>query len=378
MEKQLYANREWIDSSWEKLERKLYNNSKVSKDKIPLTTVNGVHDDFSSPEGISRWTNGFWPGIMWLMYDATGKDSYREAAELCEEKLDGALENFNVLHHDVGFMWHLSAGANYLLTGNEKSKNRNLHAAAVLASRYNAAGKFIKSWNGSGCAGWVIIDSMMNIPLLYWAAEQSNNIAFKQMAMDHADMCMQNHIRPDGSVYHVIGYDPLTGACKGVAAHTQGYEHVGSSWARGQAWAIYGFAISYLRTGEQRYLDTAKKVAHYFLAAVAATGYVPMEDLRSPEEPVYYDTSAGAIAACGLIEIAKAVPEFEKKMYMDGALKLTKALVDGHCDWTLEEQSVLQNCSTFYGRDVNQPYIYGEYFLVEALYKLKGFDRMFW
>lgn len=369
-------NQSWIDETWEKITVKLRRNSELLKHKLPSVSENGVYND-RSVDAISSWTNGFWPGIMWLMYAATGENCFRETAENGEEALDGALEHYNWLHHDVGFMWHISAGANYRLTGNEKSRNRNLYAAATLASRYNVDGQFIKAWNDVGTEGWVIIDCMLNIPLLYWAEKETNNIAFRQIADHHAQKTMAHHIRPDGSVYHVVEYDVHTGEVVGYP-WTQGYDGVHSSWARGQAWAIYGFVLAYIHTGNQEYLDTAKKVAHYFIANVCTTDYVPLHDFRAPKEPVYIDTSSGAIAACGLIEIAKAVPEFEKKMYMQAALNIMKALTEKHCDFSKEEQSILQNSSGFYGKEVHRPFIYGEYYYVEAMYKLKGFDVLFW
>lgn len=376
MKKLLDENKDWIDDAWSEIVGKLRRNSILLKNKIPCVTIDGVYDD-KSQRNVGAWTNGFWPGIMWLLYDATSESCFREAAENAEELLDAALMNFKHLGHDVGFMWHISSGANYMLTGNEKSKNRFLHAAAALAARYNVEGGFIRAWNEDCFAGLSIIDCMMNIPLLYRAAEETHNIAFKQIAMHHVDKTMENHIRPDGSVYHTVDYDVNTGEILGYPV-SQGYEPVHSSWARGQAWALYGFVLSYIHTGKQAYLDTAKKVAHYFIASICDDGYVPKHDFRAPEEPVYIDTSAGAIAACGLFEIAKAVPEFEKKLYLKASLNIIKALTENHCDFGEEEQSILQNSSAHYGKDVHRSFIYGEYYYVEAMYKLKGFDKLFW
>lgn len=377
MDKILATNKPWIDEAWEKTVQKLRINSQTCKYKLPLKTQDGIYDDYGH-EKPGWWTNGFWPGIMWLMYSATGEQCFRETAEIGEKSMDGALANFNGLYHDVGFMWFLSSGAGYKLTGSEDSKNRCLHAAAALASRFNINGRFIRAWNGSGFDGWVIIDCMLNIPLLYWAEKQTNNIAYKQIAMAHADTGLRDHIRPDGSVHHVLNYDIHTGECLGPAPFTQGYDYHNSSWSRGQSWAIYGYAMSYIYTGQQRYLDAAKQVAHYFIANVCTTGYVPMSDFRAPEEPVVYDTSAGAVAVCGLIEIAKAVPDLEKGMYIRAALQIMKALVDNHCDFTEKNQAILQNSSAFWNQDTNTNLIYGEYYFVEALYKLKGFQNLFW
>ncbi len=376
MEKILNENSYWINDAWDKMTIKLRKVSELTKHKLPFTTVDGVYDD-KSKGSCTSWTNGFWPGIMWLMYAATGEECFRETAENGEKSLDAAFDHYMLLHHDVGFMWHISAGANYLLTGNEKSKNRNLHAAATLAARYNVKGQFLKAWNGENACGWVIIDSMLNIPLLYWAAKETNNIAFRQIADAHAEKTLKYHIRPDGSAYHAIEYDTETGELLGFP-FTQGYDAATSCWSRGQAWAIYGFVLAYLHTNNQEYLDMAKKTAHYFIANVCTTDYIPKVDFRQPDEPDYIDTSAGAIAACGLIEIAKAVPDFEKKMYMQSAVNILKAITENHCDWSEEEQSILQNTSGCYGKEIHRPAVYGEYFYVEAMYKLKGFEKLFW
>lgn len=374
MNQLLNENKQWIDETWAKIENKLKQVVKRNKNTIPSRVEDGRYVDSSSWEAIGNWTNGFWPGMMWLMYDATGDEEYKESAEYGENALDMAQEQYDILHHDVGFMWLLSSVANYRITGNPKSRNRALHAATILAARFNANGGYIGAWQGERTCNWVIIDCMMNIPLLYWATEQTKNPSFKSIAMSHADTCMRDHVRDDGSVNHIIEYDGFTGEILGKPS-TQGFD-VDSSWTRGQGWAIYGYVISYLRTGEKRYLDVAKKVAHYFIAGICNDGFVPRADFMQPDDQI--DTSAGAIAACGLIEIAKAVPERESRMYLQSALKIMQALSEIHCDWTENNDSILQNNSGCWGKGVHIPAMYGEYYYVEAMYKLKGFDKMFW
>ena len=379
MQKMLEEHKNWIDTTWSNIEQKLGVTCIESRNKIPYSTVNGIHDDCSGAGSrkIDWWTNGFWPGMMWLLYAATKEEKYKITAEHAEELLDTALNNYSCLHHDVGFMWLISSCANYKLTGNQKSKDRTLMAAATLASRYNTDGQFIRAWNGIGNEGWAIIDCMMNIPLLYWASETIGDPRFLQIAMHFADKTLKHHIRPDGSVYHILEYDTVTGEVIGTP-DGQGYDAACSSWSRGQSWAIYGFVISYLHTKEQRYLDAAKQVAHYFISAVCHTGYIPKCDFRSPEQPDYIDTVAGAIAACGLIEIAKVVPKYEKALYFHAAISILKALEKDHCNWTSEEQSILQNGTERYGDGIHKPIIYGDYYFVEAMYKLKGYPVMFW
>lgn len=370
------ADKKWVDEIWAKIDNKLKTVAPLNKDKIPYTTVDGVYNDMAK-EDITWWTNGFWPGMMWLMYVGTKNEMYKEVAENAEKMLDAAFEEYDHLHHDVGFMWHISSGINYRLFGGKKSRVRTSIAADMLASRYNASGKYIRAWNEDK-VGWVIIDCMMNIPLLYWASEEYKDPRFKYIAMNHADTVMKTHIRPDGSVNHIVDLDPVTGEPK-EAFGGQGYE-LGSSWSRGQAWAIYGYVISYIHTGKQEYLDTAKRVAHYFIANVC-DDWLPKADFRCPDEPVIYDSTAGACTACGLLEIARVVPEHEKKLYLNVAMNLIKAMEKNFCNWTEEEQSILQMGTEAYfcrPQGKHAAIIYGDYYFIEAIYKLKGFDMLFW
>ncbi|MGN1058941.1 MAG: glycoside hydrolase family 88 protein [Clostridia bacterium] len=370
-------DRDFINGVWEKLDKKLSVVAERSRDKIPYTTVNGVHDNHADKD-ICWWTNGFWSALMWLMYYGTKNDAYKLTAERGEELLDGALANYDGLHHDVGFMWHISAGANYRITGNKAARSRALIAANILAGRYNLQGRFIRAWNSEPCVA--IIDCMMNIPLLYWASREIGDPRFRYIAMSHADTTMKNHVRPDGSVKHIVVYDAETGEYVENLAG-QGYS-VDSSWSRGQAWALHGFVLSYIHTGKQEYLDTAKRVAHYFIANVC-DDYMPRADFRAPEEPVIYDSTAGACAACGLLELARNVPEHEGRVYYNAALNLLKALDKNCCNYSLDEDSVVQLGTERWlaegeqGKGVHIPIIYGDYYFTEAIYKLKGFDLLF-
>ena len=377
MENIVKENQAWIDGIWEKIDKKLKPVSLSAYDKLPYTTVNGKYTNKDTDEGVCWWTNGFWPGLMWLMYVGTKEEQYRKTAEHAEELLDKAFEIYDGLHHDVGFMWHISAGVNYRLFGGHKSKVRALHAADILAARFNSSGKYIRAWNGD-LLGWVIIDCMMNIPLLYWASRETGDPRYKYVAMSHADTTMKTHLRADGSVHHIVNLDSVTGEAV-EAFGGQGYE-LGSSWSRGQSWALYGYALSYIHTQKQEYLDAAKRVAHYFIANLAEYP-VPLCDFRAPKEPVLYDTTAGACAACGLIEIAKNVPKHEQSLYLNAALRILKTMEQDFCNWSEEEDSILQKGTEAYhsSDDVKHiPIIYGDYFFTEAIYKLKGFEPLFW
>jgi len=372
----------WVNETCKKITNKMAISIKKNEGKIPYSTDQcGVFDDRSKDSDLMWWTNGFWEGILWLMYMKTRDTYYCDLENKMEEVLDRVLLGKNdygidPLHHDVGFMWLLSSVANYRLRGNTRSKARGLIAANYLSSRFNSKGNYLVAWNGKERQGWSIIDSMMNIPLLYWAAKETGYDRYRDIAMAHADKTMENAIRPDGSVIHIINYNTITGEVLETFGG-QGYAD-GSSWTRGQAWAAYGFALSYLHTKEQRYLDTAKKVAHYFLSAVADYDYIPPVDFRSPKEPLWIDTTAGAIAACALLEIEKHVQDVEKEMYLNGALKILKALSWQQCDFTSNTDSILQNGSESYHGKKHLSIIYGDYFYMEAMFRLSGLEIEMW
>ena len=374
-------NQAWIDATWEKIDRKLSHVAVKSRNKLPYTTVNGVHDD-RAKDSVEWWTNGFLGGMMWLMYRATCNEEYRKTAERSEELLDGALKKYKSLHHDVGFMWHLVSGANYRITGNEASCIRNLFAASTLFSRYNIEGDYIRAWNGDYSAGYSIIDCLMNLPLLYWASEEIGDNRFKSIAMRHMDMALRDHIRSDGSVNHIVDHEVDKVGVKRVLAG-QGYSEA-SCWSRGLAWAVYGSVISYIHAGKAEYLDAAKRTADYFIKHCSKTDYLPVIDFCAPENPVYYDSTAGVCAACGMLEIAKYVPEEEGRRYTREAILILKACDTHFCNYTEEEDALVLMGSERYPSEeewmkgVHIPIIYGDFFFVEALFKLKGNDFFIW
>ena len=217
---------------------------------------------------------------------------------------------------------------------------------------------------------------MMNLPLLYWASDELGDPRFTYIAEAHADTTIDTHIRPDGSVRHIVVHDHENGGMIDEL-YGQGYA-MGSSWSRGQSWALYGFVLSYIHTGKEEYLNAAKRVAHYFISCVC-DDYLPKCDFRSPKEPVIYDSTAGAIAACGLIEIAKAVPEFERSIYMDAAVNMLKALEEKFCNWDENYDSILQmGTSAYSGQNHHLNLIYGDFYFVEAVLKLRGSNFLIW
>lgn len=370
----------WINETWNRIEKKMQKTAERSFQKLPYMAVDGIYDDKSKTD-ITWWTNGFWPAMLLLLYKDTGKMIYLDTARQGEELLAGAFEEYDGLHHDVGFMWHISSGMDYRLTGDKKSRLRALYAANVLAGRFNPAGGYIRAWNNPDSVidqkGWAIIDCMMNLPLLYWASEECKDERFASIARLHADKTMEHHIRNDGSVRHIVEYDPANGSFVREYGG-QGYGE-GSSWSRGQAWGLYGFALSYMHTKKPEYLDTAKKIAHYFISCTY-DDWLPRCDFRSPDVPVIRDSTAGMIAACGLLELSHCVCDTEKELYHKAAIRLLKAAEQTQCDWNEDSDGILGMGTERYhgieGRHMS--IIYGDYFLVEAIYKLRGNDSCSW
>jgi unsaturated chondroitin disaccharide hydrolase len=276
-------------------------------------------------------------------------------------------------------MWLPTSVASYKATGNPESRKRALHAANLLAGRFNLAGGFIRAWNdipGSDTRGWAIIDCMLNLPLLYWASEETGDPRFKQIAIKHADTAMDAFVRPDGSVNHIVEFDPEDGGVVKTYGG-QGYGE-GSSWTRGQSWGLYGFMISYIHTGKPEYLNTAKRIAHYYMAGIPESGIIPV-DFRQPKEPALEDDTAAAIAACGLIEIAKKVGPYEKDLYLGAALKLLKTLDASRCDWTRDNDCIIKYGSgAYHAAAHHHSIIYGDYYFMEAIFKLNGNDLYLW
>ena len=378
----------WAEEVFGKIRNKLEWVREKTKEKLPYTTINGTYDNFAYTgipntyeAGRCYWTNGFWAGIMWQMYHATGEKRYAEIAGFTEKELDQALNEYYGLHHDVGFMWLPSAVADYRITGNPDARRSGLHAASLLAGRFNPAGRFIRAWNenpqtGEKRTGWAIIDCLMNLPLLYWASDETEDPRFRQIAVMHADTVAEHFIRQDGSSNHIVEFDPLTG--EEICAHGgQGYQN-GSAWTRGQGWAVYGFVLSWRHTGKQLYLDTARRAADYFIANIPDDGLIPV-DFRAPAEPRWEDSSAAAIAACGLLEIAACIKDDERRRYFNAAVKLLRTLAEYRCNWSEECDNIVEKCTVAYHtREHEKALIYGDYFFIEAVLKLLGKDLMIW
>ncbi|MFS8099539.1 glycoside hydrolase family 88 protein [Lentzea alba] len=315
------------------------------------------------------WIGGFWPGTLWLAHLDSGDAQFRALAEAANDRL--APRRLEPRDHDLGFLFYPSWVTAYRLTGDTKWRDGAIDAANTLIQRWNATGKFIRAWGRLGTpgnAGRVIIDTMMNLDLLAFATEQTGDRKFLDIAIAHARTTQTHFLRADGSTPHVFDFNPDTGAAIGPNT-VQGYSPT-SCWARGQSWGIYGFTTMYRRTGLREFRDTARKMADFALSALTPDS-VPVWDYRSPlGANDIKDSSAGAILACGLLDLAKVTGS---DRYRERALKILDGLV-GTCLTTKSTRAEAimargtRNRPSEDGVEISLPY--GDYYLFEAILRV--------
>ena len=366
---------EWLPDAWDRLTAKTKTMIGQIGDKVPhVAGQDGKYDSSS----LDWWTSGFYPGLLWIMHEMTGDDVYREAAWDWDERIEQCTLRDNRFHHDVGFQYLPTAVIKYKLTGDADARRRGLAAANFLAGRFNLAGRFLRAWNGDH-TGWSIVDSSLNLSLLLWAAAELPDPRFRHIALAHADTVLTHFIREDGSVRHIVSFDPESGEfLESLGGQGAGPD---SAWSRGQSWALHGMANVYRFTGEVRFLQAARRVAHFFLANLPED-HVPHWDFRANNgvldgEP--RDTSAAACAASGLLEIAAAVDSpAEAGLYARAAEHILVSLTRHYATWEQPEHEAILVEGTGHkpaGQNINVSLIYGDYYYVEALAKLKGWQH---
>lgn len=344
----------------------------------------------------ANWTNGFYPGVLWQLYAYTGDVEWKVKAEKVTRALE--VQKDQSYHHDIGFIMMASFGKADLYAPSEYYKNILVHAAQTQLTRFSEITGTTRSWDqwtsrGGGYTTHypVIIDNLMNLDLLFRAYEITGDEKFLKPALSHADKTMANHIREDGSAYHLVAYDPETGEVD-ARKTSQGFSD-SSAWSRGQAWAIYGFTMCYRFTGKQEYLETAVKAADFFIChANLPEDHIPYWDFnigeftdyewaydpdRFAEEP--RDASAAAATASALLELKNYVDDPAKaSQYRIAAVKMLTSLASpaymaerGENNYYLLKHSV---ASVPHNSSIDKPEIYADYYFLEALLRLKN-DR---
>lgn len=334
----------------------------------PRTVVDGIVRYVPAED----WTSGFFPGTMFYMYDLTNDKKWLDYGVKYTETLDSI--KFLKWHHDVGFMINCSYGNALRVTNNEVYKDVIIEAAKSLSTRFRPTAGVIQSWDEDrgwqGKRGWmcpVIIDNMMNLEMLFEATKYSGDSTFYKIAVSHADATLANHFRKDWSCYHVVDYDKVKGGVRSKQ-NAQGYADE-SAWARGQAWAIYGFTVCYRYTKDQRYLDLVKNVYNYvFNNKNLPSDLIPYWDFLAPNIPNEpRDASAAAIIASGLYEAAGyGLPEYKEtadKIMESLSSSAYLALVGTNGNFLLMHSTG----SIPHGHEIDVPINYADYYFLEAL-----------
>jgi len=321
-----------------------------------------------------EWTSGFWPGILWYDYEATSDLKIKQEAEKYTQTLE-FLSKTSAFDHDLGFLMFCSYGNAYRLTGNPLYKKILLDTADTLATLFNPKVGTILSWPrevaGKGWPHNTIIDNMMNLELLFWAAKNGENKSLYDIAVSHANKTMENQFKSDYSCYHVVIYDTITGKkIKGITH--QGYSD-NSMWARGQGWAIYGFTMCYRETKDIKYLNFAQKVADVYLKHLPHD-YIPYWDFDDPSIPNSpRDASAAAIVASGLLELSTYLNNSRGENYKKAAIKMLRVLSSDEYQCGKDNSAFLCHSTGHWPNksEIDASIIYADYYYIEALLRLR-------
>lgn len=336
-----------------------------------------------------EWTTGFCTGEYWLAYEHTADEAFRTAAlSQADSFLKRIEKKIDVNHHDMGFLYTPSCVAAYKLTGSETAKKAALLAADNLIARFQVKGQFLQAWGELGAPDnyRLIIDCLLNLPLLYWATEITGDKTYSEIARAHTKTSLANLVRDDNSTYHTYFFNPETGVPMRGATQ-QGYRD-GSAWARGQAWGVYGLALSYRYTKTPDCLELFDRVIGFFIDRLPEdlVSYWDLDFKDGDGEPK--DSSAAAIAACGMLEMAKYLSDEKASYYTDIARRIAASLAscyavtDIHLSNALLLHGVYAKNSPYNpipkDRGVDEANTWGDYFYMELLTRLSKDWKIYW
>jgi rhamnogalacturonyl hydrolase YesR len=348
--------------------------TKLSPNRFPKTYY--AQKDSLETSNSGWWCSGFYPGTLLYLYEQTKDQSLLSEAERILKVLEK--EKNNTSTHDLGFMMFCSFGNADRIVSKPEYKDILLTSAKSLSTRFNPKVGCIKSWDSNPSDFLVIIDNMMNLELLFWATRVTGDSSFYKIATTHANTTIKNHFRPDYSSYHVINYDPVTGAIKQKRT-AQGYADE-SAWARGQAWGLYGFTATYRETKDPKYLDQANHIAQFILNHPnLPADKIPYWDFNAPDIPnALRDASAAAVTCSALLELSGYVDEQQKKQYLSVAETILKNLSTDPYKASIGTNGgfILQHCVGHMPNktEVDVPLTYADYYFVEAMKRYKELE----
>ncbi|HFD3575868.1 glycoside hydrolase family 88 protein [Enterococcus faecium] len=357
-----------------------HNISKLGELFPTPATKGNVYEPMQNVE----WTNGFWTGILWLSYELTGDCKYKNLAEKHVKSFLNRIEKeIEVDHHDLGFLYSLSCVSSYKLTGNKDAKRAGLLAAEKLVSRYQNKGNFIQAWGelGSEENYRLIVDCLLNIPLLFWAAQETGKNEYKDIAINHYKTTVQNVIREDASSFHTFYFDSKTGDPL-FGKTRQGFSDE-SSWARGQAWLIYGIALCHSYIDDEKNIYLFESITNYYLNRLPEDFINYWDLIFSDGSNQSRDSSASAISICGLNLMGQYLPEANqhKLVYKYAQHSILSSLIDNYTETKTSGITALINEGVYSwhsGKGINEGNIWGDYFYLEALVRFKKNWKMYW
>lgn len=329
------------------------------------------------------WTNGFWTGMLWLAYEYTGDEKYKRVAQIHTDNFKDRYDNDFVLnHHDIGFLYTPSVVADYKISGSEKARDLGIKAATKLKRRYQEKGGFIQAWGNLGEESEyrLIIDCFLNLPILYWAYEETKDESFLEVANAHFNTAINNVIREDSSTYHTYYFDKETGKPTKGVTH-QGFKN-DSCWARGQAWAVLGMSINYRYNHNENSKEIFEAVTNYYLNRLPED-LIPYWDLVfTAEDKEPRDSSSAVITACGIFERNKFDSDYNNKdIYTRAAHEMLRNLINNYTTVNEDSDGVLMHgvYAWHHNKGIDECNLWGDYFFMEALMRLYKEDwRVYW
>ncbi len=343
-------------------------------DKFPESASRG--NVYGVMDNVSGWGTGFWTGILWHAYELTGDEKYKNVAL---SHIPGwtkrITEKIGVNHHDMGFLYSPSCVAAWKLCESEEAKDAAITAADHLCGRFQEKGEFLQAWGkvDDPLSYRLIIDCLLNIPLLYWASSVTGDKSYEEKAYKHFSTTVDVIYRPDASTYHTYYFDPETGVPLRGATAQGAFD--GSAWGRGQSWGIYGPLLTYIYKKDEKALRAFKSATNYFLNNTPSD-YVAYWDLSfddGADEPK--DSSCSAIAVCGMLEGIKHMEEGDplKRIYLNASKRIINSLIDSYITKDVPEANGLllhQVYSKPHKNGVDEMNIWGDYFYMEALHRM--------
>ena len=365
----------------EKLESAL--SEAIKKIDYALPTFTNSYPSHSSTDNVysavknnAGWNTGFWTGILWHAYELTGDEKYKDVALSQIPSYYYRIENkIGVNHHDMGFVFTPSCVAAYKLTGDELAKEAALLAAEHLITRYNEKGEFIQAWGNVGSTSnyRLIVDCLLNIPLLYWASEVTGDTKYRDIAYTHYQTTLSVCYREDGSTYHTYYFDYETGEPLYGATHQGASDS--STWSRGQAWGMYGPLLTYIYEEDESALEVFKSATNYYLEYLPSDhiAYWDLSFTDGDSEP--RDSSSAAIALCAMLEGIKHLDESDpdRAVYIEAAKNIMNSLIDNYTTRDIPKANGLLLHGTYNkpgNEGVDEMLIWGDYFYMEALHRM--------